>query len=93
MPFKLNQDRRRHIPKQKHKVMNLREYDASLRQRGSLTVWFTDEAIKAWQAAGPSQDWGSRCDSRWRMWIVGGLEALPEAGAERAVVDGAPNLQ
>ena len=50
LPFKLNQDRRRHIPKQKHKVMNWREYDASLRQRGSFTVWFTDEAIKAWRA-------------------------------------------
>jgi hypothetical protein len=25
-------------------------YDAALRQRGSLTVWFTDEAIEAWQA-------------------------------------------
>ena len=36
---------------------------------------------------------GSRRDSRWRMWIVGGLEALPEAGAERAVVDSASNLQ
>ena len=51
MPFKLNQDRRHHIPKQKHKVTNWREYDASLRQRGSLTVWFTDEAIEAWAAA------------------------------------------
>src|SRR3954451_19175136 len=40
VPFKLNQDRRHHIPKQKHKVTNWREYDASLRQRGSLTVWF-----------------------------------------------------
>ena len=50
LPFKLNQDRRHHIPKQKHKVMNWREYDASLRQRGSLTVWFTDEAIEAWRA-------------------------------------------
>ena len=50
MPFKLNQDRRRHIPKQKHKLMNWREYDASLRQRGSLTVWFTDEAIQGWRA-------------------------------------------
>ena len=50
LPFKLNQDRRRHIPKQKHKVMNWRAYDASLRQRGSLTVWFTDEAIEAWRA-------------------------------------------
>ncbi len=50
LPFKLNQDRRHHIPKQKHKLMNWREYDASLRQRGSLTVWFTDEAIEGWRA-------------------------------------------
>jgi len=32
--FKLNQDCRRHLPKQKHKIMNWRAYDASLRQRG-----------------------------------------------------------
>jgi hypothetical protein len=51
LPFKLNQHRRRHIPKQKHKVTNWRAYDASLRQRGSLTVWFTEEAIKGWRAA------------------------------------------
>jgi hypothetical protein len=50
LPFKLNQDRRHHIPKQKHKVANSAEYDASLRQRGSLTVWFTDEAVAAWKA-------------------------------------------
>ncbi len=50
MPFKLNQHRRHHIPKQKRKLMNWREYDASLRQRGSLTVWFTDDAIEGWRA-------------------------------------------
>jgi hypothetical protein len=50
LPFKLNQDRRHHIPKQKHKVANWAEYDASLRQRGSLTVWFSEEAIAAWHA-------------------------------------------
>src|SRR3712207_3888177 len=50
LPFKLNQDRRHHIPKQKRKVTNWREYDAGLRQRGSLTVWFTDEATQAWRA-------------------------------------------
>jgi hypothetical protein len=50
VPFKLNQDRRHHIPRQKHKVTNWREYDASLRQRGSLTVWFTAEAVEAWAA-------------------------------------------
>src|SRR4051794_23166476 len=51
LPFKLNQDRRHHIPKQKHQVTNWREYDASLRQRGSLTVWFSAEAIEGWRAA------------------------------------------
>ena len=50
VPFKLDQDRRHHIPRQRHKVANWREYDASLRQRGSLTVWFTDEAVAAWAA-------------------------------------------
>ncbi len=47
VPFKLNQDRRHYIPKQKHKVTNWPAYDAALCQRGSLTVWFTDEAIAA----------------------------------------------
>ena len=51
LPFKLNQDRRRHIPEQKRKVVNWREYDESLRRRGSLTVWFSDEAIEAWKAS------------------------------------------
>ena len=50
MPFKLNQNRRHHSPKQKHKVMNAAAYDASLRQRSSLTVWFTEEAIEGWRA-------------------------------------------
>jgi len=51
LPFKLNQDRRRHIPRQKHRVTNSAAYDAALRQRGSLTVWFTDEAIEGGRAA------------------------------------------
>jgi hypothetical protein len=31
-------------------VTNWAEYDAALRQRGSLTVWFTEEAVAAWEA-------------------------------------------
>src|SRR5215203_5101775 len=50
VPFKLNQDRRHHIARQRHRVTNWPAYDASLRQRGSLTVWFTDKAIAAWKA-------------------------------------------
>jgi hypothetical protein len=50
VPFKLNQDRRHHIPRQQRKVTNGPGYEASLRQRGSLTMWFTDDAIAAWTA-------------------------------------------
>ena len=50
MPFKANQDRRHRIPKQRHRVTNWAEYDAGLRARGSLTVWFTPEAVEAWRA-------------------------------------------
>ena len=51
MPFKANAARRHHIPKQRHRVTNWAEYDAGLRARGSLTVWFTPEAVAAWAAA------------------------------------------
>jgi hypothetical protein len=50
VPFKANAARRDRIPKQRHRVTNWSEYDAALRQRGSLTVWFSDEAIAAWRA-------------------------------------------
>ena len=50
MPFKANAARRHHIPKRRRRVTNWTEYDVALRQRGSLTVWFTEEAIVAWQA-------------------------------------------
>src|SRR5437588_12544934 len=50
MPFKANATRRHHIPKQKRRVTNWAAYDASLRQRGSLTIWFSDEAIAGWRA-------------------------------------------
>jgi len=51
MPHKVNAARRHHIPRPKRRVMNWSDYNEALRQRGSLTVWFTDEAIAAWKAA------------------------------------------
>ena len=50
MPFKANAARRHHIPKQRRRITNWAECDAALRQRGSLTVWFSEEAIAAWHA-------------------------------------------
>ena len=51
MPHKYNADRRHRIPRSRYKVTNWPAYEAGLRQRGSLTIWFTEEAIAAWQAA------------------------------------------
>ena len=50
MPFKANAARRHRIPKQRHRVTNWAAYDAAWRQRGSLTVWFSEETIVAWRA-------------------------------------------
>ncbi len=58
VPFKANAARRHHIPKQRHQVTNWAEYDAALRQRGSLTVWFSEAAIQAWRAAPPTSRGG-----------------------------------
>src|SRR5690349_18958265 len=50
VPFKANAARRHRIPRQRHRVTNWAAYEAGLRQRGSLTVWFTDAAVAAWRA-------------------------------------------
>jgi len=49
LPFKANADCRHHIPKQRHRAANSAAYDAALRQRGCLTIWFTDAAIASWK--------------------------------------------
>jgi hypothetical protein len=50
VPFKFHGKGRRHIPRQRYRVTNWREYDAALRCRGSLTIWFTEEALAGWRA-------------------------------------------
>src|SRR3954464_7601996 len=63
VPFKAKAACRRHIPKQRHRVTNWAEYDAGLRARGSLTVWFTPEAVAAWAAAPRTTRGGQACYS------------------------------
>src|SRR3954447_7953739 len=79
LPFKLNQDRRHHIPEQKRKVTNWRDYDESLRRRGSLTVWFSDEAVEAWEA---ERHGGRRVRPRERLRRRG--RAPPGRGRRRS---------
>jgi hypothetical protein len=50
LPFKADASRRHRIPRQRHSVTDWPAYEAGLRARGSLTVWFTAEAIEAWRA-------------------------------------------
>jgi len=45
--------------------MNWAAYDASLGQRGSLTVWFTKEAIEAWKAEPGTTGVGSAGTRAW----------------------------
>src|SRR3954471_14697420 len=76
MPFKANADRRHHIPKQRRRVTNWAEYDAALRQRGSLTVWFTEEAIAAWHAELRTTPGGQPHDSDLAITMALTLKAV-----------------
>lgn len=48
MPNKYPEKKGWNVPKQKYKVSNWSEYTESLRQRGNITVWLSDEAISGW---------------------------------------------
>ena len=47
VPFKHHLKGRRHIPRQRHWLTNWRDYDAAIRNRGSLTVWFGTYCVHA----------------------------------------------
>src|SRR5271165_2245303 len=63
VPFKLNQDHRHHIPRQRHKVTNWPAYEASLRQRGSLTICGAGEWLV--------EKHGSKTRRSWRKLHLG----------------------
>ncbi|HUL14322.1 MAG TPA: IS5 family transposase [Methylococcaceae bacterium] len=50
MPHKNNHARRHKFSKPKYRVTNWSDYNAALQQRGSLTIWFTEEAQAGWLA-------------------------------------------
>jgi hypothetical protein len=60
VPFKLHRKGRHHIPRQKHRVTNWRDYDAALRNRGSSTIWFSEEALAEWKAQPRTTPGGQR---------------------------------
>lgn len=48
MPYKHKESCRHKFTKPKYKVTNWPEYNDALRQRGDITIWFTEEAIELW---------------------------------------------
>lgn len=50
MPFKAKAKSRHHIPAQKYRITNWREYETSLKQRGNLLIWFSEDVIAQWRA-------------------------------------------
>ena len=38
--------------KKRYRVRDWRDYDRSLQSRGDLTLWFSEEGIKAWRQRG-----------------------------------------
>ena len=51
MPYKHSESRRHKFTKAKYKVTNWAQYNAALRRRGDITIWFTEVAINEWRPA------------------------------------------
>ena len=51
MPYKFNESRCHKIKKALYKITNWAEYNDALRNRGDITIWFTQEAVDKWHPA------------------------------------------
>jgi hypothetical protein len=69
MPHKANAARR-HIPRPKRRVTNWADHNEALRQRGSLTVWFTDDGVPR---------------THWQRWQCGAAHEMRGGPSEPAV--------
>ncbi|MGC8952726.1 transposase [Chloroflexus sp.] len=78
-------------PKLLYRVKNWSEYDQALVQRGSLTIWLSDEVSEKWRYTGEQQRGAQFEDSDWAitmMWTLKKLFHVPNratAGFVRAI--------
>ncbi|WP_305840178.1 hypothetical protein [Photobacterium leiognathi] len=49
MPYKYNESRRHHFKKPTYRQTNYAEYNQSLRERGRIDIWLSDDIIENWQ--------------------------------------------
>lgn len=55
-----NKENTRSRPKELYRVRNWSEYDRALVNRGSLTIWISDDAIEKWKPEGTKQRGGQQ---------------------------------
>ena len=55
MPYKYKDPYRHKFEAAKYKVTNWHEYNQALIERGNITIWFDEEAIKSWYAKSNGQ--------------------------------------
>ena len=60
MPHKFNAARRHKFDKAQYRVIHWAEYNESLRQRGDLTIWVSEEAQSVWSAPRRTSRGGQR---------------------------------
>jgi hypothetical protein len=58
-----HKERTRSCQKELYRVRNWSEYDRALVNRGSLTIWISEEAVAAWKPDGPKQRGGQKAYS------------------------------
>ena len=64
MPHKFNASRRHKFDKAQYRVINWAEYNESLRQRGDLTIWVSEEAQSVWSAPRRAPAWAIQVGKR-----------------------------
>jgi hypothetical protein len=90
MPFKFHRNGRHHIPRQKFRVANWPDYEAALRNRGSLTIWFTAEAIAYWRAQPRATPGGQRHYSDLAIETALTLRAVGDGPSQHQRMHSAP---
>ena len=60
MPYKYKDPYRHKFEAAKYKVTNWHEYNQALIERGNITIWFDEKAIKSWYAKSNGKPCGQR---------------------------------
>ena len=48
MPYKYNQSRRHHFKKSVTRIQDWKSYNKSLKKRGDMTIWLSQDVIDQW---------------------------------------------